>query len=275
MLFRYPGGKGGRLARYLAAMQPNRWIEYREVFAGNAPLLWVLPPDRSRWVNDIDPDIHRYWTALRDHGLELMSRYYDLVAPFAQADIPTAQHEFEKLKHVFVMNDPVDSPAAHLILRRLAFKQLVQRSRPNICSFSAAMLKGHLIPRAKFQEAIERAKGLVVTNLDYREVLSVPPATSRPAWVFADPPYHIRCHGGIGIYEHAFSKNTQFVELRDAFAKCGSTFLFLMTLGNSQLTSSLFCQQGWPWHHEVRRYNSAMRNCTGDSHASELIIRNY
>ena len=35
-------------------------------FAGNEPLLWVIPTCVKRWINDINPLVYQYWIALRD-----------------------------------------------------------------------------------------------------------------------------------------------------------------------------------------------------------------
>ncbi len=60
MNLRWNGGKA-RAARDLWSLAPSRVAEYREPFAGNASMLWQIPTNVKRWINDIDPSTTRHY----------------------------------------------------------------------------------------------------------------------------------------------------------------------------------------------------------------------
>lgn len=66
MLLRYPGGKG-RIAGRLVNLSPTFFVEYREVFCGNASMLWHLPTYIHRWINDKSVPLINYFQCLQSH----------------------------------------------------------------------------------------------------------------------------------------------------------------------------------------------------------------
>ena len=60
----YHGGKQ-RLALWLAERLPVRG-GYGEPFCGMAAVLLQRPVSRSEWINDLDRNVHAFWTTVRD-----------------------------------------------------------------------------------------------------------------------------------------------------------------------------------------------------------------
>ena len=70
--FPYGGGKA-RLAKWIRSLLPVK-EGYCEPFAGMLSVLLAGPPAEYELVNDLNGDLHAWWTAVRDHPDELQAR---------------------------------------------------------------------------------------------------------------------------------------------------------------------------------------------------------
>jgi site-specific DNA-adenine methylase len=187
---KWPGGKGGGTqARDLLACRPAHFDQFREPFCGGS-LIWqpnLLPPGTPRWINDREQPLINFYKQLKSDST-FIDRFQKLrTRILGHADRTIAA--FEAAKDDFVTNG-----VSYLLLRRLAVRQIVKESRPNIASISFDYLADyrgslHPITRQKLEAWRRILKGVRITNLDYSKVLAYPIERGKCCFSLLDPPY--------------------------------------------------------------------------------------
>ena len=201
MLLKYPGSKFS-CRELLIDYAPFEFDEFRSPFCGNEPLLWSLPTDLPRWVNDLDEMIYRYWLGLRDDST-FIRRFQELRTEGFNS-IDDMIRVFERcIEQVRLDKDP----AAYLYVRRLAMKQMAGFHRPNFASFGYKFAADWSSLRAMSFDTMRRARdiaqGVKITCVDFAEVLRAP-VRKGCCWSLLDPPYYVSDHG-MHIYEKCFN----------------------------------------------------------------------
>lgn len=262
MNLRWNGGKT-KAARDLWSLAPSKVAEYREPFAGNASMLWCVPKQIKRWINDIDADVIRYHKAMQsrpnyiDDILALKERYQT-------ADELRHAFNLAKIDWYFY-----NCPVAYFMLNRLSFGQMVQRSRNNIATFSFSMMDNgfNAITRNRLEKSRQIYQGVNITQGDYWNILDAP---GKHVWIMLDPPYLLR-ESSSAIYEYDFDIK-QHEELYERLTACKHKWL--MTIGNCGASHRLWIKDG--------RFNVLNRKYTYSSvkrkkhpNPYELIITNY
>lgn len=258
-------------------MFPLEYSEFRSCFCGNEPLLWHIPSDIPRWLNDTDKDLISYWKGLRDDK-NFGRKFFKLLDDIEGAD--ELVEAFEQAKHKVVFDS---DPVSYLLLRRLAHRQIVSRDRPNFASFSYQYMLDGLKPVKphKVKEAQKICQGVKITCGSYKKVLEAP---ARNAMIFVDPPYHVT-PGISPIYHHELNENDH-VQLRNDLAKLNPrTHKFMMTLGLTELTEQLYVNdsaaKNFNVHYRAVRYgmvNPKKVWCTLSpkrQRSRELVVLNY
>lgn len=178
---RYPGGKSKaikQIVRYL----PAQFSSYREPFVGGGSLFIHLKqqqPARDIWINDLNYDLYCFWhCAQTDLGA--------LVAEITR--VQQATTDGRALFAALTAAKPdAQSMLAHAVrfflLNRITFSGTVDAG-----GYSQAAYEGRFT-----RSSIERLRqlspvlaGVLVTNLDYRAVLTEP---GDDVFIFLDPPY--------------------------------------------------------------------------------------
>ena len=260
-----PRWNGGKLkaARDLWSLAPSRVAEYREPFAGNASLLWTVPTNIKRLINDVDPDLIRYHWAMQSRP-EYVEEILNLKARHESAD--DLRHAFDLAKIEWYFDN---CPVAYFLLNRLCYGQVVRRSRNNVATFWYSMLDNgfNAITRERLERSRDIYQGVEITNGDYWDLLEKP---GEDVWIMLDPPYLLRNQDS-AIYEYDFDVK-QHEELRERLGACKHKWL--MTIGNCRTSYRL-------WDGD-KRFNVMARKYTYTSikrkrypSAYELIITNY
>lgn len=260
MILRYPGSKE-KAGRDLMSLAPASYCEFRDPFCGNATMLWFVPTDKRRWVNDIDPDVTRFLRHLKRNPNPIIRKRARLLG----VDATTMQREFRLDKFRWMVNNDM---ASYWYLRRVAFGQYVTRYRADICSF------GHHHRRNGIQactpEKVKKAhsilQGVKITTLDYSALLDAP---GDDVWVFLDPPYIVNHHSS-RLYSHELTLK-QHCELAERLRVCKHRFL--LTIGYCSLTQDLYCRPCFNWSFRSYKYGNVPRPRQPD--VSELIVTNY
>lgn len=262
MNLRWNGGKA-KAARDLWSLAPSRVAEYREPFAGNASMLWHVPTNVKRWINDVDPDLIRYHLAMQsrpDYIEEILS---------LKEEYPTT----DALKHAFSLAKIewhfYDCPVAYFLLNRLCYGQLVQRSRNNVATFWYSMIHNgfNAITRHRLEVSRVIYADVEITKGSYGDLLDAP---GEDVWIMLDPPYLMR-NKGSAIYEYDFDV-AQHEELRKRLGACKHRWL--MTIGNCGLTHRLWVKDG-DFNVYARKYTYTSIKRKRHPNAYELIITNY
>jgi len=270
-ILRYTGGKF-RVARDLYALAPDQWGEMRDPFCGGNNFLWHLPPGKQVWINDINPDVVKFWKSLRDDpsfiddALALKEKCE--TADNLEREFAWAKWRWQRTGH----------PVSYLLLNRHAYAQFVKRSRPNIASLSLMHISNGMacVTRKKFEQARDRLRGAKITCGDYWTILD---DYNRDAFYLIDPPYLIgnAKHRGSALYDFEFTDEMMiqlYERLRDTRNR------FLMTMGWGELTHQLFVLSGefittarkYSYTNVIRTLGREDR-VTGE--ALELVVRNY
>jgi len=228
MVAKYAGSKLLDI-NWLVSLSPYEYSEFRSPFAGNEPLLWVIPTSVKRWINDINPLVYQYWIALRDDD-SLEGRW---VRHCKRADrsLTDAYHLFRSCcKRLMTGNHhPVDL----LFVSYLAVKQQWGMYRSHFASFSPALAASHswrAVTPERIILAREIMQGVRVTNWDYQKVVSAP---GRNCWIYCDPPYD----GAGRVYAYGFSPLQRKDFVRHMLRSRHRT---LISLEDSELTVKQF-----------------------------------
>jgi len=262
MNLRWNGGKA-KAARDLWSLAPSRVADYREPFAGNASLLWTVPSDIKRWINDIDCDVIRYHRAMKsrpnyiDEILSLKDRHTtadDMCRAFSLAKIDWCIY---------------DCPVAYFLLNRLCYGQVVRRSRNNVATFWFSMLDNGFkaITRERLERSREIYQSVQITQGNYWDLLEAP---GDDVWIMLDPPYLLRNQNS-AIYEYDFNVQ-QHEELYERLSVCKHRWL--MTIGNCRTSHRLWVESG-KFNVMTRKYTYTAVKRKKYTNSYELIITNY
>lgn len=260
---RYPGGKS-RALEQITARLPAAFSEYREPFVGGGSLFIRLRQTRPAlpvWINDLNPDLCRFWRHARDDSdglaaaverikhdaLDGRRLYTELAASYA-SDLTT----FERAVRFFVLN-------------RITFSGTIDSGGYSRQAFEARFTVS----------AIERLRavhlilgGVRITDLDYRDVLADAPPS---AFVFLDPPYlgttKSKLYGRRGELHTAFDHQVFAERLKTCRCR------WLLTLDDSPETRRLFAfanVSGWQLEYGMNNYRRSSA-----PKGSELFVSNY
>lgn len=262
MNLRWNGGKSNA-ARDLWSLAPLRVAEYREPFAGNASMLWLVPKDIPRWINDVDPDLIRYHRAMQSRP-GFVEELLALKHRYATADDLKHAFNLAKIEWHFY-----DCPVAYFFLNRLCYGQMVHRSRKNGATFWYSMIDNgfNAITRERLVRSRQIYQGVAITEGHYGDLLDAP---GEDVWIMLDPPYLLRNQKS-AIYEYDFDVS-QHEELRERLGACKHRWL--MTIGNCGLSYRLWVQGG-EFNVMTRKYTYTSIKRKRYPNAYELIITNY
>lgn len=265
MLLPYPGSKTN-VARDLLSLAPVGFREYREVFAGNASMLWVVPQTVKRWINDIDPDLVRFLRALKAcRGF--IGELADLRARFIGQRVDDQKQEFMLRKFDWYMTG---NPVSFWFAHAFAHGQILNRRRRDIATFARKQAKhdnnlGQFTPE-RMERARSILRGVKITTGDYSALLDAP---GDDVFVLADPPYFSA--NWQPLYSYVFGKR-EHEELYERLSACNHRFL--LTIGHCGLTHKLYVRSGkFNVYRMPYRYCSVFR--ARQPIRYELVVTNY
>lgn len=273
MLFKYPGSKL-KCVDMLMAAAPPQYGEFRSPFCGNEPLLWVLPTDLPRWINDVDEMVYLTLVAMRDDPQFI--RKFQRLRQRGLSSLTESKQVFDKfIGQVRLSKDP----AAYLYIRRLAVKQVAGFHRPCFASYS--YMGGHdnsalnAVTTERMREARRILQGVKVTNLDYTNVLRSP-VEHASCWFYLDPPYYSAYHDSANIYAHEFSLRQRAKMKREVLRLDVETCKVMISVEESEYSHPEYALDA-RFHTLYWGYASQMnKDSEGKGRpARELLVRNY
>lgn len=259
---RYPGGKAA-LAGFFGDMISHLGIEsptYVEPYAGGAGAgIALLRQDKVQRIviNDVDPAVYCFWTAVVEHSGQFANRI---------ADIPLDVDEWRRQKEVYRAADESDPFALGF-----AFFYLNRTNRSGILNagpIGGVSQNGNYKIDARFNrdQLAERVAALGalsarITVLDLDGMTIVQRYTADPsAFVYIDPPY---VEAGGSLYLNAFT-HRDHADLAGALDRVPEGN-WVVTYDPSTFIRDLYRQ------HDVREYQlSYSAHRTGKAH--ELMI---
>lgn len=204
---RYPGGKGS-LANFMRLVVESNSLgkgHYAEPYAGGAAVAWSLlfgEYVRHVHVNDIDPAIHSFWTAVLEHTEELCRRVRDwkvsMTAWRRQRTILARPEDHSALDvgfAAFFLNRTNRSG----ILKGGVIGGLEQTGPWKL---DARYNRADLI--ARIQKIARYRTRISLRRMDAASFLrEVVPTLPLKTLLYLDPPYFVK---GEGLYEHHYGE---------------------------------------------------------------------
>lgn len=171
---------------------------------GGAGVLLQKPRSRREIYNDIDDELYNLFLVARDHGYELkeklmitpMSRK-EYMEAYKPTDISLERARRTLVKSYFGIGDSIKDNRKTGMRASSSSNTAVEKSWVNYSEC--------------FEEIIERLKGIVLENLDYRKVIEK--YDSSETFFYLDPPYVKATRSEKHAYRHDFSDADQKIFL--------------------------------------------------------------
>ncbi len=227
MLLHYPGSKF-RASRDILSLAGD-YSEWRDCFAGGASILWRVPRDKRRWINDLDSDVVRFHKSMRDDP-EFIEKLDTLCEWARSASEAAIRREWERRKWIW---RDTGCPVCMAFCRMFVVGGILLRQRANIASFNASFNNLKSKTRARMDQAREVMQGVQISEGQYYDLLDAP---GDGVCCFLDPGYFFEDHYS-PYYSIRFGKS-HFEELADRLYSCSHHFV--MTVNICGLTMRLF-----------------------------------
>ncbi|TNC95190.1 MAG: DNA adenine methylase [Stygiobacter sp.] len=253
-ILKSPGGKH-KVAPHLVRLLPFKVHMFAEPFASSAATLFhAIRTGRCKqgWLNDLDPDVFRFWTTVQQHPDALVRELYALENRFGLG----SEEMFDLACQMVESDNDAEAAGGFYIRNHLSRSGTNGMSgyNPSYPRDGRGIKRVHINYIPQFSDWLQ---GVRITNLDYREVMDEP---GENVFVMADPPY-----ANVGKTMYPFG-DADLAELAQRVRS--SKHSCLVTVDDSPSNRVLFADMS----PIVRSYASTM----GDHHAaSELICANY
>lgn len=279
---RYPGSKGRKSIRqWISSFIPPDIKEVRECFCGGASLFFSLPVIINRWINDSDPFLMAFYTELRDHPADFISRC---------RAIPVAQNGEEethpkkgsknkkynkRLKEKFdelVAHRDEDPALAYFFVNRTCWMGRVQWDIPSRLYFSNPG-GWNITLTDRLEQASRILQNTQITCGGYEVPMFAP---GENVAIYNDPPYY--CNSEFAESSQLYYKNfthqdhTTFAE---NCKKCNHRLI--ISYDDCEPIRELF--KDFHFHENSWTYcgtsSAKSQNCKGKKKGKELIITNF
>lgn len=178
---RYPGGKSRAIPTIIQYL-PAHFSEYREAFVGGGSLFVYLRqvmPDLPIWINDLNPDLYRFWQIAQSDRDRLVESVTHLKTSELDGRIL-----FEKLTQLDLSTlSDLERAVRFFVLNRITFSGTIESGGYSEESFHKRFTHSS-IERLKTLNSI--LPDVEITCLDYSEVLF---REGNDVFIFLDPPY--------------------------------------------------------------------------------------
>jgi DNA adenine methylase len=178
---RYPGGKSRAIER-MKLLVPPSFIEYREPFVGGGSFFIYMRqkyPQLKIWVNDLNAELYHFWIHAQQDSEKLAQELTKIKRERADG-----QKLFDELLAVDVQTlSGFERAVRFFLLNRITFSGVVESGGYSQQAFTARFTESSIERVARLGPVL---KGIRITDLDYREVLS---NGGSETFTFLDPPY--------------------------------------------------------------------------------------
>ncbi len=264
---RFPGGKS-KAIKYIMPLVPD-FNEYREPLVGGGSLFFALHrkfPEKQYWINDIDPNLYKFWKACRDTPNELVDAI----------NVLKRQYKNGSKLYSFLLNtgsrskNIIDIASRFFILNRITFSGLIESGGYSEQAFKGRFTDTSIDRILLASKALQEVK---ITNEDFSKVLR--PAGEK-VFIFLDPPYYsnseAKLYGKHGQLHTKFNHEVFFKEL----VACKHNWL--VTYDNCSKIQTLFEEnrsESWLKFAWQLRYGTNNSSKKIAKVGNELFILNY
>lgn len=265
---RYPGAKKKVLHKILPFLKTPH-DEYREPFVGGGAVFFGKPVSKISWINDLDPDIHAFFLAMKMHPEALCQRVRETTPELVERKV--------------ALWDEIKSSRPETLLERgfrtlflnrtnysgiLSANPIGGRSQnpkyPIYCRWNAELLCKNIVACSEWLQTTE------ITCLDFSPVITSEPRAGR-VLLFLDPPYY---HKGNTLYQQGMEPHdhqylAQLLHQLDA-----NKFKFVLTYDDCPEVRALY--SGWAYVYTEQWFYSTVKSTVQQRQLGrELIITNF
>lgn len=253
---RYPGSKF-RAYKYIENfLLLKEHDEYREPFLGSGAVFFQKELSKKNWLNDKDSDLINFYKVIQNKNLaEKLALESSKVEP--------SKEFFNYLKNL-KCNNNYEKAFRYFVINRTAYSGIM-----NIPNWGFHKIKSVQPDRwpERIMRASEKLQNIILTNLDYEELLFAPKQGEK-VLLFLDPPYHSADQKR--AYVESFTENEHH---RLANNLKNTNYDFILTYDDCPEIRELY---NWANIHSVEfMYNTANSNVTSRKKGKELIITNF
>ena len=182
---RYPGGKS-RAITTIVPLVPE-YDEYREPMVGGASVFFALKqlhPNKKYWINDINRELYFFWKYCQQEPKNLAEAIRRMKRIYKGGRRGGKKLYKNLIKLSPEEMDGLDRAARFFILNRSSYSGLIESGgyskEAYLKRFTESSIK-------RIYRASKILKGVIITNLDYSEVINAP--SNCKTFLFLDPPY--------------------------------------------------------------------------------------
>lgn len=287
---KWVGGKG-RLIEQLEALLPvdfDDWISvtYIEPFVGGGAMLFHMlqrhPNIKSAVINDINPDLTKCYTVVRDTPMELLGHLEELQQQYdALRDEESRQQYFLEKRTLYntrVLSD-VENSALFLFLNRTCFNGLYRVNKsgqfnvpfgkyvaPTICDKQTILADSHLL------------RNVEVLTGDFEQTLG---KIGERTLFYFDPPYRpLSATSSFKDYAKEGFNDEEQIRLKefcDRIAAVGASFMLSNSDGLAKGGTDNFFDELYE-NYEIERVwasRSVSANASRRGRLTEILVRNF
>jgi DNA adenine methylase len=199
VLFRYPGGKSkSNVAKTILSFFPNEYDEMRDCMVGGGGIFWKIPPNKKRWINDLDTALISVYTAFRDRPQQFIELCRSIPAQSKIEEYvpcgPVGKKLIcKRLRDKFnelAWNEDCNQALRYFFLNRTIWMGRVKYDWPEGCKRSRVYCScsegWNIVNTDKLEKAAALLKDVKITNTSYEVLLNEPGAS---VVCYLDPPY--------------------------------------------------------------------------------------
>jgi DNA adenine methylase len=259
----YPGAKSSITAkRAILAAFPRKFSEYREPFVGGGSIAMTMPLGVRRWINDIDPALIAFYTAMKERPNQFIKAVRSLVSD----DLDTNAETFQRL----LCDNRYDLAVRYLFLNRFAYNGRVRLEGEWRYRTTFSEERGYsFFDTDRLERAIPIFRNMKITCGDYAPLLRTP---GKDVVVFIDSPYVLetRAHPSARWYHNSFDRISDHHRLRDEVN--ASIHKVVMTYDDEPLIRQLYSDSS---RYTLRSLSWTYMGNTTRRRGRELLITNF
>lgn len=182
-VLKWAGGKTS-LVNELKQRTPKKYTLYVEPFFGSGGSFFGLNPQSEKVISDINPNVMRFWLAVRDAPDELIE-YIKYIASF-----PITKEHYLTLRKKYNENkemDYVERAAIFYALNHLCYNALYRENRKGDFNVPWGKRDYLLIAQTAIKDASEKLRRCNMLNASYEKLL---PLVDAETFLYCDPPYY-------------------------------------------------------------------------------------
>lgn len=226
MIFRYPGSKSKKsVQKKILKYFPNKYKEFRDSMVGGGGIFFAIPPDKIRWINDINPHLMQVYTALQHRSEEFMTACREIEPQKEGEELTSSRPGGRKIYNArlkgyfdfFKNNEECDQALRYFFINRTVFAGRVNYEIESRLYYSNPQ-GWNIVKTDKLERAAEFLKNVKITTGDYTQCLF---EGGEDVVVYCDPPYFKNTELSLRskLYKDNFSKEDHIL-LAEHIKKC-------------------------------------------------------